>query len=516
MLRATLHGSLAVLVAALAGAPAAHAADAAKSQKAAAAPADAVAAAPAGASPPWALPPPGGSCNPPGGLAGWPAGEDAAGVPFQMGDSFQLSRLETLRNFLPPELWAYRERFFHEGMRLEIGACFADYGPPDFYRTASETFHDRSHLLPNGGIENYTAGQPFPMLEFTAEDPAAGAKWAWNVALRYQGAGFWAPFRTIDMVGRNGTGEPFIGEMWKAQLSFRSDLAEEGYTSPDSQGNFWVSGGSLSEPFDARFHAWRQYRDASSLKNPERSDDLHAYLPNYRRVRRVSGADVEGVYMPSFSVGVVQASTIAGIGGGLNGGAAGGAAAGGAASSITTKRSGFEVLETRPLLYDYRYVGTKDVLTPINASRPSYPEVKDRDFGPWGLSFATDRWDLRRAVVIEGRAKGQKGGTQVARFVLYLDAQTANPLYYISFDSRDERIDVGMFVGRWSEGRSDYRPWPDDPKRAVRVIDSVGESFANIAEDGGWRRESWSIVSTPPDAKTLKRALSVNNLSKEH
>ena len=466
--------------------------------------------------PPWALPPPGSACSPPGGLAGWPKGEDAAGVPFQTGDTFQLSRLETLKNFMPPELWAYRERFFHEGMRLEIGACFADYGPPDFYKAATETFRDRARLMPNGGIDNYTAGQPFPMLEITAEDPAAGAKWAWNVALRYQGAGFWAPFRTIDMVGRDGTGEPFIGEMWKAQLSFRSDLPNEGYTAPDAKGNFWVAGGSLSEPYDARFHAWRQYRDNKSLKEPGRTDDLHAYLPNYRRVRRVSAADVEGVYMPSFSVGVVQASTSPGS-------AAGSTAAPPAArrraprrSSITTKRSGFEVLETRPLLYEFRLVGAKDVLTPINASRPSYPEVKERDFGPWGLSFATDRWDLRRAVVIEGRFKGQAGGTQVARYVLYVDAQTAKPLYYISFDSRDERIDVGMFVGRWSETREDYRRWPGAPKQQIRVIDSVGESFANIAEDGGWRRESWTAVSTPPDDKTLKRELSVNNLSKQH
>jgi hypothetical protein len=463
--------------------------------------------------PPWALPPPS-ACSPPGGLAGWPPGEDAAGVPFQPGDGFQLSQLETLKNFVPPELWVYRERFFHEGMRLEIGACFADYGPPEFYRTATETFRGRTRLLPNGGIENYTAGQPFPMLEIAPDDPLAGLKWAWNSELRYQGAGFWTPFRTVDMVGRDGKGEPFEGETFKAHLSFRSDLANQGYTAPAANGNYWVAGGKLAEPTDAREHAWRQYRNVDALKETKRSDDLHAYLPNYRRVRRVSGVDVEGVYMPSFSVGVVKSSVIAGIGGGLDGGAAGGAAAGGAATSITTKRSGFEVLETRPLLYDYRLVGTRDVLTPINASRPSYPQVKDRDFGIWGLSFATDRWDLRRAVVVEGRYKGHTGGTQVARFVLYIDAQTGMPLYYMSFDSRDERIDVGMFVGRWSEERSDYRRWPGNPALPVRVIDSVGESFANIAEDGGWRRESWTAVSTPPDDKTLKRELSVNSLSK--
>jgi hypothetical protein len=479
-------------------------------------------AAPAGAqpesaaAPPWALPP-ASACSPPGGLAGWPPGEDAAGVPFQIGDSFQLTQLETLKNFLPPELWTYRERFFHEGMRLEIGACFADYGPPDFYRTATETFRGRARVLPDGGIENYTAGQPFPMLEISPDDPQAAAKWAWNAALRYQGAGIWAPFRTVDMVGRDGTGEPFVGEIFKAQVAYRADRAADGYAVPIVKGNnHWVSGGRLTEPFDARFHAWRQYRNVDHLKKSSRSDDVHAYLPNYRRVRRVSGVDVEGIYMPSFSVGVVKPTTLVGLGGGVDGGAAGGGAGGAAASSITTKRSGFEVLETRPLLYEYRLVGTKDVLTPINAARAGWPEVKDRDYGPWGLSFATDRWDLRRAVVIEGRSRAHAGGTQVARFVLYLDAQTANPLYYMSFDSRDERIDVGMFVGRWSEGRSDYRPWPGQPQQQVRVIDSVGESFANIAEDGGWRRESWTAVSTPPDDKTLQRELSVNNLTKEH
>ena len=52
-------------------------------------------------------------------------------------------------------------------------------------------------------------------------------------------------------------------------------------------------------------------------------------------MRRVSAADIEGMYMPSFSVGVVQSSTISGMGGGLDGGAAGGAAAAAPASSIT-------------------------------------------------------------------------------------------------------------------------------------------------------------------------------------
>ena len=132
------------------------------------------------------------------------------------------------------------------------------------------------------------------------------------------------------------------------------------------------------------------------------------------------------------------------------------------------------------------------MLTPINASRPPTRGEGSR-FGPWGLSFATDRWDLRRAVVIEGRYKGHTGGTQVARFVLYVDAQTANPLYYMSFDSRDERIDVGMFVGRWSEDAATTAAGPAseaaDPRdrfgrRIVRQHRGGRRLAARIVDDG--------------------------------
>ena len=168
----------------------------------------------------------------------------------------------------------------------------------------------------------------------------------------------------------------------------------------------------------------------------------------------------------------------------------------------------------RPLLYEIRVLGVQDVLTPISAKRPGYPTQTEREFGPWGLSFASDRWDLRRAVVLEGRAKDERGGKQVDRFIQYIDVQTLAPLYYASWDVREEQTDVGMHVGRWSEEREGYPRWPDDPERPIRVIDPVGAAFANISEDGGWRRESWEIVSTPPDDRALERMLSVSNLTK--
>ena len=200
--------------------------------------------------------------------------------------------------------------------------------------------------------------------------------------------------------------------------------------------------------------------------------------------------------------------------GGGSGGALGGVSIGAAGGgAITPKRTGFEGLVIRPLLYDFKLLGVQDVLTPINAAAPSYPEAKDRNFGPWGLSFGSDRWDLRRALVLEGRFRGSRGGDQTARLVLYVDLQTLQPLYFLSYDPHGEAIDVGMFVGRWSEDRADYPKWPDDPARPVRVIDSVGASFANLSEGGGWRRESWDAVSML-SSDNLPGLLSVDSLTK--
>jgi len=272
-----------------------------------------------------------------------------------------------------------------------------------------------------------------------------------------------------------------------------------------------VAGGLFSKPFDAREYAWRQFRPEEMEVEADRSDDLHAYLPQWRRVRRINSARTEGLYMPSFAVAVAPTSTLPVGGGGEIQAIQVPMDAGG---TIQTKRSGYEGLEFRPLLYDVKLVGLHDVLAPINSVTPGYPDSPDRDFGPWGLSFASDRWDLRRALVLDLRKKQGVGSEIEARQILYVDLQTLQPLYVATFDEKGEMTNVGMYAGRWSEDREGYPRWPDDPARAVRVIDSVGASFANLAEHGSWRRESWNNVSTPPSDDDVKRLLSITQLTK--
>jgi hypothetical protein len=483
----------------------------------------ALAVAPAGADPPakpgpWALPP-AGSCQPTAGLHVEAGSDVTAGFPFKTGDTVAMPQLEALRHFLPGPIWTYRERFFYEGMRLEIGPCFRDYAPPGFFQAATAKFRGHAKLDANGGLSGWVAGLPFDPEDIDPHDPQAGARWAWNASSHYQAGGFQGAFRIVDLLGRVGRAEPFVGTIFDYQLSHRADLAKSGYTLSFARGRYWVAGGKFSAPFAAREYAWRQYRNDESLVKENRTDDLLAYLPQWRRVRRLPAADVDGIYLPTFSVGVQPSQQLAvGAGGNASGpgggGVMGAGSPGGAGGTIMNKRSGFEGLEMRPIQWSWRLVGVQDLLAPINVVEPMYPDQPDREFGPWGLSFASDRWDLRRALVLEGRAKGSPGLRGEARVLWYFDLQTLQPLYYMAYSAKDQPIDVGVFAGRWSEDRPDYPKWPEDPKRPVRVIDSVGAAFANLAEQGSWRRESWDMVSIPPPDDTVKRMVSESNLTK--
>lgn len=461
---------------------------------------------------PWAVPPEG-SCAPAGGLRGWPPGEDAPPVRFEPGDVVGVDKASLLEDYLPPEIWAQREKLFYEGMRLEIGPCFRDYSPPEFFQEATERFRGEARLTENGGLEGYTAGLPFAPGAIDADDPDGGQKWAWNAAYRYAGAGFRGDFRVVDIAGPDEEAEGYEGEIFKMQLAHRADRPGEGYRVLGPGDRVWAAGGELTLPFDAREYAWRQYRYAKHQVDADFTDEIQVYIPERRRVRRASAANVEGLYMPTFAFGSPASGGVLPFAGGSGGG---GAPIPGGSGTLMERRSGFEGLELRPLLYRFRVLGLQDVLAPINAANPAYPEDEDRDFGPWGLSFASDRWELRRALVLAGRVQLSRGPEdEIERLVQYVDVQTLQPLYSVAYGGDGGVVDVGHFVGRWSGDRPDYPQWPDDPERPVRVIDPAGATFVSVNELGGWRRESWNVVSVPPEDRRVKEMISIQNLTQQ-
>jgi len=168
-------------------------------------------------------------------------------------------------------------------------------------------------------------------------------------------------------------------------------------------------------------------------------------------------------------------------------------------------RQGFSDLAIRPNAYVWRLLGEREVLAPINSSHAGYPENELRNYGPFGLSVANDRWDVRWAVVIEGLARRRGDGFD--RITVFVDYLSQLPLYIMTRRRNGRLIEVGIPVHRFSGDTIAYPPWPNG--EGAMVFDPVAAVYYNAATGGsGWRRESFDVQSVPVGDAALMRYLS--------
>ena len=444
--------------------------------------------------------------------AGSEGTDDAVGVPLREGTAIGMSDLLLIRELLPPEIWKYREVFFYEGMRLEIGPCFRRYPAGRWYEEATAAHAGKARIDDDGNLRDHVAGLPFPPETIAPDDPQAGAKWAWNLELRYRGAGPIGSFRILDLPDRLGKPETYTGTFFLVATANRADLAASGYRTPEAKSKLWVAGGRFEEPFNARHLAWRQLRPLDVLRSFGKPDDTFVYVPTMRKARRAASAWVDGLYTPRYLVSgdsgggpVPFGSTQYGPAGSIQ------PTAGLSIAATENLRRGFVGLALRPNAYEWRLLEERPVLAPLNASEIGYPEVPERNYGPSGLSVATDRWDVRQAVVIEGRAK--KVVDDLGWLRLWIDAQTAQPLYVISERPNRLGLDVGQLVHKWSGDDARYPEWPGGG--AANVFDPVAALFFDVASGrAGWRRESYDVRSVPVDPDKLRALTTTDTLER--
>jgi hypothetical protein len=443
------------------------------------------------------------------------AAEDAPPVVLREGMKLGLADMPSLASLLPEEVWRYREVFFYEGMQMELGPCHRRYPLPGFFTEATRELAGRVRLDRDGNLRDYVAGLPFPPDEIDPRAEDAGVRWAWNFQQRYRGAGPVGSFRLTDMPSRIGSVQIYRGSFFYVQTGHRADLAGSDYVVPEAKKSLFVAGGRFTEPFNARHLAWRQLRPEKAQHRYKEADDTFVYVPTMRKMRRSATAWVDGIFTPRYTVSGDDGGGPVpfGVGGGEFG-ALDSIQPTAALSIAATEniRRGFTGLVLRPNAYEWRFVGEREVLAPLNAVRPGYPESEDRNYGPSGLSVADDRWDVRWAVVVEGRARRRV--EDVARVTLYIDYQTQQPLYYISRRENGLLLDVGILVHRFSWGRPDYPEWPNGGK--AWVFDPVAAVFYYVPGGGaGWRRESYDVRSLPVDGATLRRFVSIDVLERE-
>ncbi len=460
------------------------------------------------AAPAAAEPPPDGTCPALTAQPGAGPGEDAVLTRIPEGATVAHDSLLALRQLLPEEVWQLRHAFFHEGMRLEIGACHRRYPTAEFYAQATEQFAGKAKLDADGNLRGYVAGLPFPPATIDPKAPDAAVRWAWNLEKRYRGSGPTGKFRLVDFPARMGGVMTYAGTFFFLQSRERADLASSSYALPGADQSLWISGGRFDEPQDARYLAWHQIRSPESETRYTNGDQTFIYIPTMRKVRRSATPWVDGLFTPRYRTSGDAGGGPIPIGGGPYGpqDTIQPTAAESAQSSEYLRR-GFATLSLRPNAYVWRLLGEKEVLAPINSSHEGYPTDPERNFGPSGLSVASDRWDVRQAVVIEGLARFQD---QFKTLTVYVDYQTQQPLYLIRRGEHGRIIDVGIAVHRFS---GDVLGYPEfGPGIKANVFDPVAEVFYVMADDSGWRRESWGVRSIPTDDRVQRRFTSTDFL----
>ncbi|MEE8558564.1 MAG: DUF1329 domain-containing protein [Myxococcota bacterium] len=438
--------------------------------------------------------PPEGSC-PPYALE---AGQEQQGpedvtpsLPAQ-GKRIEWTDLDRIGTYLPPEIWARRDVFFHEGMRLEIGPCHRRYDAPPFFRKSTRDNAGRAQLDEDGNLVGYRGdGLPFSPDSILDDAPDAGQRWAWNYRYRYMGAGFRGDFRIIHADLRKGTGDRYEGHLAWVPLHGVPGLPEQ-----RPNGFRFAAAGRFEKPAIARGVAWRQLSPSDADGNYKRSDDLFVWIPEQRKVRRAPPQSVEGLFMPSYQRGQMgDESTLS-----LPGNSGSTRVPDSSLAVVEHQRRGFVGLWVRPNAYRFHLVRVQDVLAPINSNRFGFPSDPNRSYGPSGLSLATDRWELRRAVVLRGERRDPE--RKLSSATIYVDALTQQPLYFVTRGSRELIQEVGILMGRYSADDPLQPSW-EGSGNGSGVILPVAASFW-LAGRIGWLRESFELRADPPNAESFK------------
>jgi len=409
-----------------------------------------------------------------------------AGAPtFKEGDVITLDKLEQIKPFLPPEFWANRDFFFYEGMKLEIGPNFADYSPPPVYKQATEKYSPAVKLGPENSLENYIAGQPFPIEKIDCKgDPGAGAKVAWGFVQRWEGFGRAVGAHFYYSYWDRGEELPlyYEGTGGGVALAFRPEpqfADKKGDVFRDEK-RYVASGPEVTAPFDARGIMLLTYRYKASFgpKATTKNDDTWVYVPTLRRVRRISSAQrTDAVSGTDFTFDDLFSF-----------------------SGIVPQ-------------YEWQCLGEMDILAPINSKVKAYPYEKNHNFGPYGLSFADDRWELRHAIKI--RFVPQNADHPYSKKDIYIDKNSGEPLYSFAYDRKGELWKIIWHDHRWTgePGYTEYTGWENVPEPRDDTV--VSDIIVNVQTGTGNRIEFWDRSGTPMDnVGQIRRFIDVGRLTK--
>jgi hypothetical protein len=418
-------------------------------------------------------------------LASGGARAEEPSFPFSDGEEVGFDQSEALRPWLPDAFWEHRRHYFHAGMRMRIGPTQRDYSPPAIFQEATERNRGTASLGADGSLVSYRAGQPFPVDEIDcATDPQAGTKLIWNFVHRWQGFGARARFRYTYLDRGEVLPLKYEGTTAAWLLKYRPEPQFEA-TAGDvfqDESRLMVVGFEVEKPSQAAGTRTLTYRYADSFGPLDTAppEDTWIYARQVRRVRKITQSQ--------------RSNAVAGT------------------------DFSFDDLFTfsgLPPQYHWRCLGEAQLLAPTNTMILAYPYRGDTDFGPSGLSFASDRWELRRAIRMEMVPRDEDH--PYSRKEIWIDRQTMQPLYSFAYDRTGALWKIIHHDHRWSEddlgevkARVWYPGWENVPEpRDLRV---VSDSILNVQTGTGNRLDFWDSQGSAPALRELRRYIDVQRL----
>ena len=243
-----------------------------------------------------------------------------------------------------------------------------------------------------------------------------------------------------------------------------------------------AGGAEVTAPFDARgiMLLTYRYKESDNALDKARNDDTWVYVPTLRRVRRISTAQ--------------RTDAISG--------------------TDFTLDDLFSFNGVVPQ-YTWKCLGEQDVLAPFNTKVKGYPYVKDQNFGPYGLSFANDRWEMRHAVIV--RMDPRNVEHPYACKDIYIDKETLQPLYSFAYDQKEELWKILYHNHRWSGDETLTGKWFEDREELPepRVVSVVADVIINVQTGTGNRIEFWDAGGKSIGNKAqIRRYIDVGRLTR--
>jgi hypothetical protein len=353
-----------------------------------------------------------------------------AGAEVQDGDVITPANASKVENLLSPGSFA----LVKQGMTMKIIPAEHLESPPP-YRAATEKYSPQVALAPDGNLENYVAGLPFPLVE--ANDPQAATKIMWNFEYR--------PMSTDDIDERNveaashADGSP--GEI--EHFTF-GHLGLYNYVGRTEVPPTPIDAGVLNMDIASRAGVYpvlepAELRGAGLVRErsilPGVEDNAWEYSSDSRRLRRLPASALSDSFAGASVGGSGQAS---GVGFGGGGAAGGGGAGGGRATTYasTLDPNSWFGFSGKVTDYSYRLLGERSILASVDGSSPAMSCADD------GGRSVCEKWQPRHVYVIEATAKSGSplsAGTLVPKRIFYIDSEglfiTASDLY-----DRDGRL----------------------------------------------------------------------------